>query len=290
MSAQMKFNSMGSVFYAGLGALAGVAAVMAAQWAWSAAFGAGSGEIAQSAAGSVNALLSQETRTMGLPLADGTKAFWYVARAGGILAYLLLWFATMWGIIMSSKMLKGVVDASLTFGLHEFFPMLAVFFAVIHSAVLLGDAYIDFGLTDVLVPFAASYRPLWTGLGTVALYLSIALIASFYLRTFVSRKVWRIFHYTSYLAVMLALVHGLQAGSDSSSSAMRWAYLLTGASLLFATVYRILTARAEAKPTAKTAAPPAANRPVRERAPRPEQRTQPAQLAVPIHAEAEQVL
>lgn len=266
MSAQMKLNSMGSIFYAGLGTVtgvvAGVAAVMAGQWAWSAAFGADGRAVAQAAADSVSAVLSQETRTMGLPLVEGTKAFWYVAHAGGVLAYLLLWFATMWGIVVSSKMLKGVVDASLTFGLHEFFPMLAVFFAVLHSAVLLGDAYIDFGLTDVLVPFAASYRPLWTGLGTVALYLSVALIASFYLRSFVSRKVWRMFHYTSYLAVMLALVHGLQAGSDSSSSVMRWTYLLTGASLLFATVYRILTAHARTKPVARTTAMRTANHPV----------------------------
>ena len=202
-----------------------------------------------------------EAQTMGLPLVTGTKAYWFLARAGGVTAYLLLWFATLWGVLMAGKMTKGVVDPPLAFGLHEFFPTLAMVFAAIHAAVLLGDAYIGFNLIDMLVPFQAPYRTVWTGLGSLAFYLSVALIASFYLKRLVNRKLWRAFHYTAYLAFTLALVHGLMAGTDSTLPAVRWMYILTGASLLFATIYRIL---AMAKP-ARAAAP--AIRPTRPAAP-----------------------
>jgi predicted ferric reductase len=178
---------------------------------------------------------------MGIPLVEGTKAFWYVARAGGLIAYLLLWMATLWGVLISSKMAKGWIDGTLLYNMHEFLPILAMLFASLHAVVLLGDAYIGFSVLDLLIPFRAPYRPLWTGLGSLALYLSIALIASFYLRGLISRRAWRTFHYLTYLAFVLALVHGLMAGTDSSQPAVYWMYVATGATLLFATLYRVLT-------------------------------------------------
>ena len=110
-----------------------------------------------------------------------------------------------------------------------------------------------FSLLDLLIPFRAPYRPLWTGLGSLALYLSVALIASFYLRAVVSRRVWRAFHYVTYLAFLLALVHGLMAGTDTAQPAVYWRYVATGATLLFATIYRVLTARHSHKPAPRSA-------------------------------------
>ncbi|MCB0161390.1 MAG: hypothetical protein KDD83_24815, partial [Caldilineaceae bacterium] len=68
---------------------------------------------------------------------------------------------------------------------------------------------------------------------------------------------WRAFHYLAYLAFVLALVHGLMAGSDSGLLAVRGMYLFTGVSVLFATYYRIFMAKAKpakARATAPTAA------------------------------------
>ena len=263
MTTQIHAKSTGmDLLYAGLGTVAGVAAVLAAQTLWQ-GHAAGLQTTAGSAVQTVATLsassgLAQEAQMMGLPLVAGSKAYWYVARAGGLIAYLLLWLATMWGVLMSSKMVKGKIDAALVYGMHEFLPMLAMVFAGLHAAVLMGDAYVGFNLVDLLVPFAASYRPLWTGLGSLALYLSIALIASFYLKHLVSRKLWRALHYTTYLAFGLAMVHGIMAGTDTSSPVVRWMYIASGAALLFVTLYRILTARSEAaEKAAKAAARPA---------------------------------
>jgi len=246
MTTQMTTSKQDDLFFIGLGIGAGVALVFGVQALWSIA-------TAVTLPSSLAVAVSSEAQTMGLTLARGTKAFWYVARAGGLLAYLLLWLATLWGVLISSKMVKGWVDGTMLYDMHEFLPMLAMVFAVVHAAVLLGDAYIGFDLFDLLIPFRAPYRPLWTGLGSLALYLSLALIASFYLRSLISRRMWRLLHYLTYLAFGLALIHGLLAGTDSSQPVVYAMYIATGATLLFATIYRVLTIQRGRKSPARDA-------------------------------------
>lgn len=262
MTTEITMSKHDTIFFVGLGIGAGVAVALGVQALWSVTAGL------LPPTGTLDALTG-EAQTMGLPLVEGTKAFWYVARAGGILAYLLLWLATLWGVFISSKLVKGWIDATVLYNMHEFLPMLAMLFAVIHAAVLMGDAYIGFSLLDLLIPFRAPYRPLWTGLGSLALYLSAALIASFYLRTVVSRRVWRAFHYVTYLAFLLALVHGLMAGTDTTQPAVYGMYVATGATLLFATIYRVLTARTGRKPAPRASTGAPAPRSAARRAPAP---------------------
>lgn len=184
--------------------------------------------------------LGTQAQLMGLPLAADSQAYWFTARAGGIVAYVLLWVATCWGILMSSKAIKGVVDAPLAFALHEYLPLLAVGFAMIHAIVLLGDTYIDFHFWQLFVPFTSPYKPFWTGLGTMALYLLVALIASFHVRKRIGQKTWRTLHYASYLAFLMALLHGVMAGSDTGTMAMKALYWFTGGVSVFLIYYRLL--------------------------------------------------
>jgi predicted ferric reductase len=189
---------------------------------------------------SVQIILAEQARAMSIPLLSGSHAFWYIARAGGILSYLLLWLATCWGIMMSSKVIKGYLNFATAYALHEFLPVLGVIFATLHAMVLLGDTFIGFNLQQILIPFKSSYKPLWTGLGSLAFYLFLALVLSSYLRKQLGQKSWRLFHYTSYLAFLLALVHGLMSGTDSHALAMRTFYLATGCVTLFLLYYRVL--------------------------------------------------
>lgn len=249
MTTQTRTISHIDLFFAAVGTLAGAVAVVTV----TKFVAADAVALSKSAAAALEAarsvqlppgaavLVTREARTMGLPLAEGSQAYWFLARTGGIIAYLLLWFATLLGLLATSKMLKGRVDASLIVGMHEFIPILATVFAGFHALVLLGDTYIGFSLTDLILPFRTAYLPLWTGMGIIAFYLAVALIASFYLRSKIGRKAWRTFHYTAFLAFGLALVHGLMAGSDSSLPTMRWMYIATGAAVLFAVFYRVLS-------------------------------------------------
>ncbi len=185
-------------------------------------------------------LVVDQARVMGLPLEVDSQAYWYLARAGGVVAYILLWLATCWGIMMSSKVIKGVVSIPVAFALHEYLPILGVIFAALHALVLLGDTYIGFTPWQLLIPFTSSYKPFWTGLGVLAFYLFVALIASFYVRKRIGQKTWRTLHYTSYLGFLIALAHGLMAGSDSNTTVMQSIYLVTGGVAIFMVLFRML--------------------------------------------------
>ena len=190
---------------------------------------------------SMQAALGQQARLMGLPLAGETMAYWFMARIGGIMAYLLLWLSTIWGLIFSTKVTEKLIPAPIIYGLHEFLAILAIGFAALHALVLLGDRYIQFNIFQVMIPFMAPYRPFWSGIGVIAFYLSAGLTASFYVRRYIGHRVWRALHYLTFVAFILALGHGLMAGTDSQAWPMTLLYLITGLSTLFLIYFRLLT-------------------------------------------------
>ncbi len=189
---------------------------------------------------SVQALLVREARLLGLPLAGETKAYWYMARSGGVVAYLLLWGSVVWGLVISTKITDKWVPAPLAYGLHEFLSLMTILFSVLHTVVLLGDRYINFQFIHLAVPFTAPYQPFWTGLGTISLYLVALVTASFYLRKRLGPKTWRQLHYLTFGLYGLVLLHGLMAGTDTGLGLIKLMYLLTGAIVLFLTYYRLL--------------------------------------------------
>lgn len=213
---------------------------------------ASSANLAAAMPSSIRELLGFEAHMMGLPLTGQTSAYWYMARAGGLVAYLLLWSSSIWGLTLSTKVISDMIPAPLAYGIHEFLSILAIIFAVLHAVVLLGDQYIQFNIFHLAIPFIAPYEPLWTGLGTIGLYLSAALTASFYIRRQIGQKVWRAMHYIAFVAYVLALVHGLMAGTDSPLAITKLMYLGTGFSVLFLTYYRLFTLKIrEKKPVRK---------------------------------------
>jgi len=192
-------------------------------------------------------LVYSEVQLMGLPLTGHTSAFWYMARSGGIVAYLLLWLSTVWGLTLSTKITAGLIPAPVAYGLHEFLSIGAVLFTVIHAAVLLGDEYIRFNLLHLTIPFIAPYEPLWTGLGVIALYVTAILTISFYFRKKIGQKLWRKMHYLAFAGYALALLHGLMTGTDSVAGGFKLMYLGTGFSVLFLTYFRLFTLKIKTK-------------------------------------------
>jgi predicted ferric reductase len=175
------------------------------------------------------------------PLAAKTPAYWYMSRGAGLVGYLLLWAATAWGLVVSTKVAKSLISAPFATGLHQFLSLSALAFAGFHALVLLGDHYINFNLVNIIYPFAASYRPGWVGLGQLGFYLSAALILSFYTRKSIGPKTWRAMHYLAFLTYGMVVVHGLTSGTDSSALPVQAMYLGTGAVIVFLIYYRLFT-------------------------------------------------
>lgn len=237
------------IILVGLGALIGGVIAFIGLWLWldyqsdpsRSLLVVASSNLAAITPGVVRAYLSDQARVMDLPLTAHTSAYWYMARSGGIIAYLLLWLSVVWGLALSTKITNRLMLGPFAYGLHEFISILTIVFAMVHSLVLLGDSYVHFSLFNLVIPFTASYQPLWTGLGTIGFYLIAALTASFYLRQHLGQKTWRALHYLTFLGYGLVLVHGLMSGSDSSLTPVKLMYLGTGATVLFLTYYRLFT-------------------------------------------------
>ena len=75
---------------------------------------------------------------------------------------------------------------------------------------------------------------------TLVLMLLAIVSLSFYVRRTIGHRLWRLIHFLSYAMFALALLHGLQSGTDSPVAWARGMYWASAGSLLFLTTYRIL--------------------------------------------------
>jgi sulfoxide reductase heme-binding subunit YedZ len=91
---------------------------------------------------------------------------------------------------------------------------------------LLLDPYAQLRLVDLVLPFVGAYRPLWQGLGTLALDLVVLLVASSLLRDRLGRRTWRALHWTAYLCWPVAMAHAVGNGTDGTSG---WLLAVVGA-------------------------------------------------------------
>jgi predicted ferric reductase len=172
--------------------------------------------------------------------ASSVQAMWYITRAAGLMSYLLLWLSTVWGLAVSNKILDPVLQRMFTYDFHQFISLLAIGFIVLHIVVLLADQYLPFSVAQILVPFAAPYRPVWVGLGTIGLYLTLLVSITFYIRRRIGQKAFRAIHLASYLAFLAAALHGLLSGTDSPLITVRLMYLSTTLIVVFLTAYRVM--------------------------------------------------
>lgn len=189
------------------------------------------------------AMLSQS-----LP-ATSDKAYWFISRSSGVLAYVLLTGGIMWGLVQSGGILRPTIPPVLALGLHSFLNWGALAMSILHGLILLGDNYIKLSLADVSVPFISTYEPLLVGLGVLGFYLMFLLSSSFYARKWLGQKTFRMLHYVSYPTFLLVTWHGLGIGTDSI---LMWPLSVTSvAAVLLLTSWRITNAGLAALPARK---------------------------------------
>ncbi len=153
-------------------------------------------------------------------LAVDAQLSWHLSRAAGLTAYTLMAASTIWGLFLSSHLLKNWTPGPVSLLLHATVSWLAVGISVVHIGVLLFDGYYKYTLADLLVPFIGPYRPLAVGLGVLAIWLTVAITLSFSFRRLIGQRAWRWLHYTSYAAFALVTIHSLLAGTDVTKPGM----------------------------------------------------------------------
>ncbi len=156
---------------------------------------------------------------------DLTTALWYLGRGSGIVSMLMLTVVVALGIATRARQgLPGLPKFAVA-AVHRNAGLLAVTFLFVHVVSLVLDPLAQLRLVDVVVPFLGSYRPMWLGLGTLALDFMVAIVVTSLLRARLGTRVWRAVHWLAYACWPVALLHGLNTGSDSGRL---WSRALNG--------------------------------------------------------------
>jgi predicted ferric reductase len=166
--------------------------------------------------------------------------WWYVARAGGLVAYGLLAASTAWGLAVSTRLLGRWPAPGWTLDLHRFLGGMALAFTAIHLGGLLLDGYVRFDLLDLLVPFAARWRPAAVAAGVVALYLLLAVELTSLARRRLPHRLWRRLHFGAFPLLAAASVHLLAAGSDRADLAVVALLGAITSAMTFLLLFRLL--------------------------------------------------
>jgi predicted ferric reductase len=165
------------------------------------------------------------------------QLWWYVTRASGIVAYLLLWLSIVLGLAVSSKFLDRMLDRVFTYDFHQFISLLSIAFILVHAGVLLLDRYLPYSIWQILVPFISPYRPFWVGVGVVGFYLTLLVTVTFYIRKRIGMRAFRVIHILSLVGYLGATLHGIFAGTDSPLASMQLVYKGTGLVVIFMTAF-----------------------------------------------------
>jgi methionine sulfoxide reductase heme-binding subunit len=173
-------------------------------------------------------------------LATSSTVLWYTMRATGIVSLVLLSATMVLGIFTAGRAKSRSWPAFAQADLHKRVSLLAMVFLALHVLTAVIDTYVSVGWTSIIVPFASPYRPLWTGLGTVAVDLMLAVAVSSALRQRISARTWRGIHWLAYGSWPVAMAHSLGIGTDASKLWMDGLVALCTSAVLGALAWRIV--------------------------------------------------
>jgi len=174
--------------------------------------------------------------------------FWYLTRASGFVAYLLLFASLVLGLTMTGDVASRWLKRYQVYDLHRFLSLFTLGFSVFHTLIVLPDRYIAFSIVELLVPFASPYRPEFMALGIAALALLGLVVGSFYGRHLVGYRTWRLMHYVTFAVFVSAAAHGIGAGTDSSTAWAPYLYALSIFAVFNLTMYRVMKGSARGLP------------------------------------------
>ncbi len=169
----------------------------------------------------------------------------------GVFALIALTAAVAAGLVATDNIVMAPAGRVVSQAVHRALSLAAVGFLATH--VLLEILAHRSRVLDAVVPFLASGRTLYVGLGTLASDLVLLiLVTGVARRRFAAHwpATWRAIHAGAYLGWPLAIVHGLQGGRPAQPY-VDWSYGACLAAVALALVIRLVSAtrnKAEAAP------------------------------------------
>lgn len=143
------------------------------------------------------------------------QALWALGRGAGVTALVLITISVLTGIVTrSGRPLIALPRFGVT-ELHRTTALLGTGLVGLHMVTLLADPYAQLRWVDFVMPFLGAYRPIWLGMGTLAVDLLLMILATSLLRHRLGLRAFRAVHWLTYGLWPIALAHGLGNGTDA---------------------------------------------------------------------------
>ncbi|HZP30692.1 MAG TPA: ferric reductase-like transmembrane domain-containing protein [Acidimicrobiia bacterium] len=170
------------------------------------------------------------------------QVWWWLARATGIVAWCTVTASIVWGLTLSSKLVRRRKVPAWLLDLHRYLGTLTLVFVGVHLAALVADSYVDFSVRDLFVPMASAWRPGAVAWGIVAFYLLLLVQISSWCMKRLPRRVWHRIHLASFAVFVAGTVHAALAGADRTELAVQFAAVAGTTVVVFLVFLRVLNA------------------------------------------------
>jgi len=178
--------------------------------------------------------------------------WWYITRASALIAWALMTFSVVWGILLSTRIMRRIDNPGWLRDLHSYLGGLTLIMVGLHMVTLMLDQWLKFSIGEVLVPFVTDFKALPVALGILAFYVLLAVQGSSLLIARLPRKFWKGVHYASYATLILVALHAGWTGTDVGSLWYKIVAITLIGGATAAVVIRVLTrSRTGRAPTAK---------------------------------------
>ncbi|HEY5170846.1 MAG TPA: ferric reductase-like transmembrane domain-containing protein [Acidimicrobiia bacterium] len=170
-----------------------------------------------------------------------SRVWWWVTRASGIVAWVVVAAAVVWGLLASTKLIRKRGVPAWILDLHRYLGTLTIVFVIVHVGAIWLDSFVKFTPMQLAVPFASSWRPHAVAWGIFATYLLVAIQVTSWAMRRLPRKLWHRVHVLSLPMLVLVTVHGFLAGTDRSNRVLQWSAFVVMLGVVFLLVVRMLS-------------------------------------------------
>jgi predicted ferric reductase len=187
----------------------------------------------------------------GVVLAElNGKLSWYASRASGLVAWAIVTLSILWGLALSTRLIRRRGIPAWLLDLHKFLGTLSIVFVGVHLLALWADNFVYFGGRELFVPFASPWRPGAVAWGIAATYLLVAIQVTSWMMKRLPRKVWHSVHLLSIPMFVFSTLHGFTSGADNKNLAVQWVALTGGLAVFLLISFRVLAPRRSRRPAA----------------------------------------
>jgi len=190
--------------------------------------------------------------------AVSSKLSWYAARSSGLIAWAVVTASILWGLAVSTRLIRRKGVPAWCLDLHKFLGTLSIVFVAVHLLALWADNFVYFGPRELFVPMASQWRPGAVAWGIAATYLLVAIQLTSWTMRKLPRRLWHAVHLSSFPMFIFATVHGFTAGADNMNLAVQWGALTGGLFVIFLVIFRFLVPRRSSKASRARRATPRA--------------------------------